>query len=326
MENVMKSSQYNVISVRVTQEEWETLEEMLEERRKAPRQKHEADLPSHDDLGIWIRVAAPHMSTATEELIDSLAMIFNIGGYKRMQEEIEIMHTNLASRACELEITNHELEAFSDAVSHDLRLPITVINGYCELILENMGDSLGEECKGYLQRICDETVRANQLISTLLGFSRLSQSAAFSEMVDLGQMANEIVAGLMLAQSQRRVKYSGAEGVIVKGDANLLRVAMGNLIGNAWKYTATQEEALIEFGITESGRKPVYFIRDNGVGFDMTRADRLFGAFQRLHTRKEFDGFGVGLSMVKRIIQRHGGQVWAEGVVGTGATFYFTLG
>lgn len=244
---------------------------------------------------------------------------------KQALEKIEILHTDLAQRACELEIANRELEAFSDAVSHDLRVPLTVINGYCQVILENFADKFGEQCRGYLQIIYDETNKANQLIDTLLSFSRLSHRAMLQEMVDLGGMAHEIVARLMLAQPQRRVKYTIAEGVVAKGNANLLRVAMENLLGNAWKYTAKKEEALIEFGIKEFNGKPAYFIRDNGVGFDMTDADKLFTAFQRLHTTMEFEGIGIGLYSVRRIIQRHGGQVWAEGEVGTGATFYFTL-
>jgi light-regulated signal transduction histidine kinase (bacteriophytochrome) len=326
MEAETKGSTYNVITVRVSQEEWVALEEMLEERRRSSRKLHDTAFPLNDDLGIWIRVTAPPTADSAEELIDSLATIFTIGERKRMQEEIEIMHTNLASRACELEIANHELEAFSSAVSHDLRLPMTIISGYCQLILDHLGDDFGEECKGYLRQIHDETIRANQLIGTLLGFSRLSHRAVFSESVDLGAMVNEIVAGLRSAQPHRRVQVNSAAGMTVKGDPSLLRVAMANLLGNAWKYTARKEEGLIEVGTTESTGKPVYFVRDNGVGFDMAHADRLFGAFQRLHRRNEFDGIGIGLSIVRRIIQRHGGEIWAEGVVGEGATFFFVLG
>ncbi|MCM2358147.1 MAG: ATP-binding protein [Geobacteraceae bacterium] len=145
------------------------------------------------------------------------------------------------------------------------------------------------------------------------------------ETVDLGEMAREIVAGLMLARPQRRVKFNAAEGVVAKADAKLLRVVMENLLGNAWKYTGKKEEALIEFGIAEPNGKTAYFVRDNGAGFDMIHAERLFAAFQRLHANKEFAGIGIGLCTVRRIIQRHGGQVWAEGNVGAGATFYFTL-
>ena len=231
----------------------------------------------------------------------------------------------LEMNACELEIANHELEAFSYTVSHDLRMPLANINGYCQVILETFGDNLDEQCKGYLQVIYGETVRMHQLISTLLRFSRTSHSAMLPEKVDLGEMANESLSGLMLAQPQRRVRTEVAEGVVVSGDASLLRVVMENLLGNAWKYTAKKEEAIIEFGVTEMAGKSVYFIRDNGAGFEMSQEKRLFAAFQRLHTDKDFEGIGIGLYTVRRIIQRHGGEVWAEGRVGMGATFYFTL-
>lgn len=312
----------NVIPVSVTKEGWEALEAMLEERKKVLR---ETDSFHKDGSEIWINVSAAATFGPTEELIGSLAMIFNIDKHKRTQEEIEIMHTDLASRACELEIANHELEAFSDAVSHDLRLPLTIINGYCQVILESFGDNLGEHCTEYLQKIYEETIKMNELINTLLSFSRLMHSAMHPEMVDLGEMAREIAAGLMLAQPQRRVNFNVAEGVVAKADAKLLRVVMENLLGNAWKYTGKKEEALVEFGITEFNGKSAYFVRDNGIGFSMNHADKIFAAFQRLHANKEFEGIGIGLCTVRRIIQRHGGQVWAEGNVGTGATFYFTL-
>ncbi|HLO24743.1 MAG TPA: histidine kinase dimerization/phospho-acceptor domain-containing protein, partial [Geobacteraceae bacterium] len=209
-------------------------------------------------------------------------------------EKIEILHTELAQHACELEIANCELEAFSYTVSHDLRVPLTVINGYCQLILESFGDQLGEQCKEYFQNICDQTIKTNQLIDALLRFSLLSHRVILHESIDLSGMAHEIVTRQVWAQSQRRVKFTFADGVVAKGDANLLRVVMENLLGNAWKYTAKEEEALIEFGTKEFNGKPAYFIRDNGVGFDMTHADKLFIPFQRLHGVEEFKGFGIG--------------------------------
>ncbi len=325
MGTVKEKNNLKVISVRATQEEWDALERILAERNGGRRESQAAD-PSHtDDPDIWIRVSAHSATDAADDPSDSLATISNIGERKRMQEEIEVMHTNLASRACELEMANHELAAFSDTVSHDLRLPITIINGYCQLILETAADHLGEECKGYIRLIYDESIKASQLIDTLLDFSRLGHTAMRYETVDLGEMAREIVAELKLAQPQRRVEYRGADGVLVRGDADLLRIALGNLLGNAWKYTATQEETLIEFGAVDHGGTSAYYVRDNGVGFDMIHAHKLFKAFQRLHSRKEFEGVGIGLSIVQKIVQRHGGEVWTEADVGRGATFYFSL-
>lgn len=244
---------------------------------------------------------------------------------KQTLEEIEILHTDLASRACELEMANHELEAFSDAVTHDLRVPLTIISGYCQVIQEEFGGHVDEQCKEYLQKIIDETIKMNRLINALLRFSRLTHRETQREPVDLGETAKDIIVELMSAQPQRRVEFTVAEGAVAHCDANLLRVVMENLVGNAWKYTARKEEAFIEFGVAEFDGEKAYFVRDNGAGFDMTQADNLFDAFHRLHTNEEFEGIGIGLYTVRRIIQRHGGQIWAEGRIGEGAAFYFTL-
>lgn len=324
MGNMKEKTRCNVISVRASDEEWAALAQMVEERTEANGAWRKADAGS-DDVDIWIRVTPNAKADPADALIDPLATISALGERKRLHEDIEITHTNLSSRACELELANNEMEAFCDAVSHDLRLPMTIISGYCQLILENPGENLGEQCREYLLQIHGETTRANELIDTLLRFSRINHTDMSFEIVDLSQMGKDIVAGLMSAQPQRRVQYVSAEGVTARGDTNFLRVAMSNLLGNAWKYTATREEALIEFGTTEVNGKSAYFIRDNGVGFDMAEAHRLFTPFQRLHTRKEFEGNGIGLSIVRKIVHRHGGEIWAEGNVGQGATFHFTL-
>lgn len=321
-------SRLSVISVLVTKEDREALGKLLEyqeARKKMLWEEHENALLHKNDPEIWIKVSAPPVSGAADGLDGSLAMTFSISEHKRKLEEIEILHTDLASRACELEIANHELEAFSSTVSHDLRIPLTIINGYCEVILEMSGGNLDEECQGYLHKIINETIKMNHLIDTLLKFSRFSCSETHSESVNLSEMTKEIAAELKLTQPRRRVEFNIKDGVIAKGDASLLRVVMENLLGNAWKYTAKKEEALIEFGVAEFDGRTGYFIRDNGAGFEISEADKLFGAFQRLHTNKEFEGTGIGLCTVRRIIHRHGGRVWAEGSLGTGATFYFTL-
>jgi PAS domain S-box-containing protein len=251
---------------------------------------------------------------------------------KKAEEEIEALNAILAARAHELEITNreleaanNELEAFNYSVSHDLKKPLTNINGYCQVILHLHADQLNEQTRHYLKDICSVTLRMSGLIDTLLDFSRLSQCEMVRETVDLSGMATEIAAELSLAQPERGVTFKIAEGAKAYGDTSLLKVMLGNIIGNAWKYTTRKEAAVIEFKMTEHEGNPVFFVRDNGAGFDMAQADGLFNPFHRLHNRDEFTGYGIGLATVQRIIQRHGGRVWAEAKSGEGATFFFTL-
>ncbi len=245
-------------------------------------------------------------------------------GYLISKVRTEVEQTRRTS--LELDVANRELEAFNYTVAHDLRKPLTVINGYCQAIRELCGDKLEVKCKEYLQEIYDGTWRMNQLIDALLNFSRVGQVELRREKVDLSAMAHEVAAELELAEPGRRVTFLIPDGVGTDGDAALLRMVLDNLLGNAWKYTGVREKAVIEFGKTEANGKPVYFVRDNGVGFDNADADKLFMAFQRLPGTEEYRGFGIGLATVERIIRRHGGNVWAEGETGKGATFYFALG
>ncbi|KAF0216073.1 MAG: response receiver sensor histidine [Geobacteraceae bacterium] len=258
-------------------------------------------------------------------IIHFVAVKEDITARKRAEEEIEILNTNLAARAAELEAANRELEAFSHTVSHDLRSPLTKVSGFSQILLELCADRLDEESRSYLRKIYEGTRLMNQLIDTILNFSRTTRSEMSREKVDLSEMAQEIGLDLRLKKPERRVTFTIAEGVKGYGDKQLLRVVMENLLGNAWKYTGKKEAAVIEFGVAESEGNPAYFVRDNGAGFDMSQADKLFGAFQRLHSAEEFEGHGIGLATVQRVIQRHGGRVWAEGEAGKGATFYFTL-
>jgi light-regulated signal transduction histidine kinase (bacteriophytochrome) len=260
-----------------------------------------------------------------EKVVRSLAVMVDVTERKRAEEEIERLNTDLAARAAELEAANRELEAFNYTVAHDLRKPLTVVNGYCQAIRELCGNKLDEACKDYLREAYNGTWRMNRLIDALLNFSRLAHVETHPETVDLSAMAHEVAAELKLAESERRVTFRIADGVSADGDAALLRVVLDNLLGNAWKYNGTRDDVIIEFGITEVDGKPVYFVRDNGVGFDMADADKLFTPFQRLPGAEECGGFGIGLATVERIIRRHGGRVWAEGEPGKGATFYFTL-
>ncbi|HEY6009062.1 MAG TPA: PAS domain S-box protein, partial [Geobacteraceae bacterium] len=245
---------------------------------------------------------------------------------KKAEEQIERLNTDLATRAAELEDANGELEAFTHTVSHDLRVPLTPISGYAHLLQDLYGDCLDERGKGFLREIIAATRRMGRLIDTLLKFSAAGHQEVKQVRVDLSAIVTEVAVDLQLAEPLRRVQVIIARRIRATGDPLLLRVMMTNLIGNAWKYTARTEQAVIEFGASEQHGRSVYFVRDNGAGFAMESADRLFIPFERLHAGGDYEGSGIGLATVRRIVQRHGGEIWAEGAVGTGATFYFTLG
>lgn len=236
----------------------------------------------------------------------------------RARDELKDLNAKLAA-------TNRELEAFNYTVSHDLRSPLTGIAGYCQLLMEACAGRLDEQCAGYIRGIAKSAHRMDQLITTILRFSRITSSNLHRETVNLSQISRAIAAQLRLNEPQRRVTFNIAEGALVSGDTRLLKVVMDNLLGNAWKYTGKQDEATIEFGGTQRNGKQVWYVRDNGPGFDMKLADRLFIPFQRLHDSEEFEGHGIGLATVLRIIERHGGRVWAEGEPGKGAAFFFIL-
>jgi signal transduction histidine kinase len=234
----------------------------------------------------------------------------------------------LAERASsDLEEANRELESFSYSVSHDLRAPLRSIEGFSQILLEDYGDKLDEEGEDYLGRVRAASRRMALLIDDLLDPSRVSRRPLRRELVDLSAQTREIAAELGKSQPEREAEFVIADGLTANGDTRLLRLALENLRGNAWKFTSREEKARIEFGSTTlEGRERVYFVRDNGVGFDEAYAGKLFGAFQRLHGSEEFEGTGIRLATVQRIVRRHGGRVWAEGEVGEGATFFFTLG
>ncbi|QWV99260.1 response regulator [Geomonas nitrogeniifigens] len=241
------------------------------------------------------------------------------------EREIEQLNRTLTARAEELEIANRDLEGFSYTVSHDLRTPLTNINGYCQVILELYGETLEQGCKDFIDTIFNETISMNQLIKTLLEFSRVSRAEMVKSPINLTEMATLIAASQQLAAPGRKLSFTIDPDLNGFGDPNLLKVVLENLFSNACKYSGKRERALVEFRRTEQAGETVYLVRDNGAGFDMAQAAKLFSPFQRLHSEREFAGFGVGLATVQRIIQRHGGRVWAEGKVDVGACFYFTL-
>jgi PAS domain S-box-containing protein len=228
----------------------------------------------------------------------------------------------------QLEMANKELEAFSYSVSHDLRAPLRGIDGFSQALLEDYEVQLDDQGKDYLRRVRAASQRMAQLIDDILNLSRVTRSEMQIGTVDLSGLAQTIAAELQAQQPDRRVTLKIQHGVTGKGDGRLLRQALDNLLGNAWKFTSKQPAATIEFGVmaaASNGGAPAYFVRDNGAGFDMTYAGKLFSAFQRLHAVTEFPGTGIGLATVQRIVHRHGGRVWAESTMGQGATFYFTL-
>ena len=219
---------------------------------------------------------------------------------------------------------NRELEAYNATVSHDLCTPLTAINGYCQVLREICGDQLDENAKDYLQGIYQGTLRMKALISSMLEFSRVTQPALNSERVDLSEMARAVAKELKLTAPNRAVTIRIAKGITDLGDPGLWRSVLDNLIGNAWKHSAGREKTVIAFGRKILAGSPVYFVRDNGPGFDMAQADRLFLPFQRV-AGTGVQGHGIGLATVDRIVKRRGGRVWAESQPGAGATFFFTM-
>jgi signal transduction histidine kinase len=238
-------------------------------------------------------------------------------------------HTQLALKRREwineLESANRELDAFTYSVAHDLRAPLRAINGMAEILFEDKLGELDQEGQRYLRIIRDSGARMTQLIEDLLKLSRITRSELARQSVDLSAIAREIARGLSGTEPGREVDFLIQDGIRAEADPRLLRVALENLLGNAWKFTSKQVAARIEFGVDERQAGVIFFVRDNGAGFDMAYADKLFGVFQRLHAVTEFEGTGVGLATVRRIVSRHGGRIWAEGAVNKGATFFFTL-
>ena len=241
----------------------------------------------------------------------------------RLNDELE---DRVALRTAEMTHANQELEAFSYSVSHDLRAPLRAIDGFSNILKELHGQKLDENGLHYLNRICSGAQRMGELIDDLLDLARLTRAELRPTRVDLAGLARSIVEDLRKSDPARRVELVIADTIFATGDARLLRIAMQNLLGNAWKFTQKREQARIDVGtgVSPSGHR-CYFVKDNGAGFDMAYANKLFGAFQRLHRESEFEGTGIGLATVARIVQRHGGKIWAEGAPDRGATFSFTL-
>ena len=250
----------------------------------------------------------------------------NITDRKKAEADLLKLSEEMAARNLELESLNKELESYSFSVSHDLRAPLRTITGFAKAVVEDYSDKLDELGRDYLLRIYNGSTKMSRLIEDLLRLSRISRQEIVRGRVGLSEIVSLLVAELQRADQERAVHVEIKEGLFAPADNGLMRIALTNLIENAWKFTSKNKESKIEFGSAENNGMIVYYIKDNGAGFDQTHVESIFMPFRRLHSEDEFEGTGIGLAIVERIIQRHGGRVWAEGEVGKGATFYFTLG
>ncbi len=271
---------------------------------------------------VFFDITASPLRDAQGGIVGAIELARDVTSLRQAADELE---QRVVERTDELAARNRDLEAFSYSVSHDLRAPLRHINGYSRALQEECAAKLAPQEQHYLDRICLASKRMSELIDDLLNLADVSRAELSSRKVDLSDMARTVANECLRSNPARQANFAIADGMTVLGDPPLLRSVLDNLLGNAWKYTGKAESASIEFGCSPRDGEKVYFVRDNGVGFDMAHAEKLFGPFQRLHTVDEFEGTGIGLATVKRIIERHGGQVWAEAEPGAGATFYFTL-
>ncbi len=252
-----------------------------------------------------------------------------LGPNREQSELIARLQADGAERSRQFELALKDLDSFAHSVSHDLRAPLRVIDGFANIVLEDYGKRLDDLGREHLRRIIAAGSRMNSMIDTLLEMSRTTGRALERERVDLSRLARELLDELTarreVAEGPRNVECVIADELVVEGDRTLLRLVLQNLLSNAYKFTARQPVARIEVGVDAAHGRPAYYVRDNGAGFDMRFADKLFGLFQRFHSQSEFPGTGVGLATVQRIVRKHGGRIWAESAPGKGATFYFTL-
>jgi len=279
-----------------------------------------------DGSRFWANVVITALRDKTGQLRGFGKVTQDITERRRAEEELERQRNELARSNAGLIEANNELESFSYSVSHDLRAPLRTIDGFSHALLEDCADRLDDAGKTHLHRIRAATQRMGLLIDDLLNLSRLSRTEMHRQSLDISALARSIAGDLQKAQPERQIELRIEKGLKTTADPGLLRVVLENLLSNAWKFTSKRASARIEFGIARDNGTPAYFVRDDGAGFDPAYADRLFGAFQRLHATTEFAGTGIGLATVQRIVHRHGGRIWAESAVDRGATFYFTMG
>lgn len=248
-----------------------------------------------------------------------LCMVTDITEIKKHEEEIR-GYTNI------LEEKNDELDSFSHSVSHDLRNPLLTTMGFAQMLSEDYSDKLDDTAKDFIQRIIDSTKKMNSIIDALLKLSKLSRQELIREHINISDLANLIVTDLKNSDPTRNVQFQIEDELFCNADPGLITIALSNLLSNAWKYTSKVENSVIKFNSLIKDNKMIFAISDNGVGFEMDKASKLFKPFQRLHSEKEFTGTGIGLVIVDRVIKKHGGKIWAESKRGSGTTFYFTFG
>lgn len=291
------------------------------------KETRELALLAGDGQPLYVQVEAVAAASGRECRV----VMIDISARKQSEADLAELHAKLASRAAQLAsansglaAANSELEAFNFTVSHDLCTPLTTISGYCQVLIELCQDRLDAEALGYLAEVCQSTQRMKQLIASLLDFSRVARVALSREHFNLSQMAQAVAAGLNLEAPGRQANFRIAQGITGHGDAELWRIVLENLMSNAWKFSAGKEETVISFGMKQVAGASVFFVQDNGPGFDMAHAGKLFVPFQRI-PGTQVSGHGIGLATVERIVTRHGGRIWAESTPGEGATFFFTM-
>ncbi len=270
------------------------------------------------------------VQTATLNLLEDMNAERNVLDETRravmnILEDVEVERAKAEQAKSLLEAANKELEAFTYSVSHDLRAPLRAISGFADAVIEDYAPRLDEEGRKFLNHIAENAVKMGKLVDDLLSFSRLGRQQMVKTEIDMGLLAKDVSAEIMAFVPERRIQFLIPPVPPVSADKAMIRQVLVNLFSNAVKFTRVRDEAFIVFGYERREDGGVYFVKDNGVGFDMQYADQLFGVFQRLHSVKEYEGTGVGLALVHRIITRHGGRVWAEGRLNQGATFYFCL-
>jgi PAS domain S-box-containing protein len=282
-------------------------------------------LVDEEERVVWPDGQETWVSTTKMPLLDQTGQIIGTFGISRDITDRKRAEIALQKAKLELEAANKELEAFSYSVSHDLRAPLRSVDGFSQALLEDYGEMLPPDGRNFLERIRISAQRMAELIDDLLNLSKVTRASMKLVPVDLSQIARGIVAELQRTHPERMVNFNITPNLKARGDPGLLQAVLENLLNNAWKFTSKREQAEIEFGSKLENDETLYFIRDNGAGFDMAYVGKLFGAFQRLHAMTEYSGTGIGLATVQRIINRHGGRIWAEGAVDQGATFFFTL-
>jgi PAS domain S-box-containing protein len=279
-----------------------------------------------DGSQFWANVTITSIHEPSGRHVGFVKVTRDMTERKRAEEALQRANEELRASVRRQAVANQEIEAFSYAVSHDLRAPLRALDGFSRLLLEQASERLEPTERDYLARIRAASQQMSQLIDAMLGLSRLTRAPIERVCVDLSAQSRAILASLEQAEPAPPTRWRVAEGLEVTADPRLLRVALENLLRNAWKFTRKAAAPAIEVGVTDQGSERVFFVRDNGAGFDMSQAHRLFQPFQRLHRAKDFEGTGLGLVTVNRILQRHGGRIWVDSTSGQGTTFYFTVG